>query len=86
MLREATKPKLSDEIASVVLKAALASFEEDGSVTHVLDGGSLLQKIPWEKDTTFENIATLYVKHVSKHFQNAVVVLTVTHHAPIRKT
>ena len=41
-LREANKPQLGDAIAAVVPKSALESFEEERTVTHVLDGGSFL--------------------------------------------
>ena len=43
-------------------------------MTHVLDGGSLLQRIPWKKGDTFEDIASMYMKHVSKKFLNPVVL------------
>ena len=43
-------------------------------MTHVLDGGSLLQRIPWKKGHTFEDIASMYMKHVTKNFLNPVVV------------
>jgi len=73
-LREANKPQLGDEIAAVVPKSSLESFEEERTVTHVVDGGSLLQRIPWKKGDTFEDIASMYMKHVSKNFLNPVVV------------
>lgn len=37
-------------------------------MTHVVDGGSLLQRIPWKKGDTFKDIASMYMKHVSKNF------------------
>ena len=44
------------------------------SVQYVLDGGSLLQRIPWTKGTTFSTICSSYVKHVTARYPNAVVV------------
>ncbi|KAK4313252.1 hypothetical protein Pmani_015368 [Petrolisthes manimaculis] len=73
-LREANKPQLADEIAAVVPKSALESFEEERTVTNVLDGSSLLQRIPGKKGDTFEDIASMYMKHVSKKILNLVVV------------
>ena len=73
-LGEANKPQLGDAIAAAVPKSALELFEEKRTVTHVLDGGSLLQRIPWKKGDTFEDIASMYMKHVSKNFLNPVVV------------
>jgi len=72
--RGANKPQLGVEIAAVVPKSAFESFKEERTVTHVLDGGSLLQRIPWKKGDTFEDIASMYMKHVSKNFLNPVVV------------
>ena len=72
--QEANKPQLGDAIAAVVPKSALESFKEERTVTDVLDGGSLLQRIPWKKGDTFEDIASMYMKHVSKNFLNPVVV------------
>ena len=59
-LREANKPQLGVEIAALVPKSAFKSFKEERTVTHVLDGGSLLQRIPWKKGDTFEDIASMY--------------------------
>jgi len=74
-LGEANKPQLlGDQIAAVVPKSSLESFEEERTVTHVLDGGSLLQRVPWMKGDTSEDIASMYMKHVSKNFLNPVVV------------
>jgi len=73
-ISEANKPQLGVEIAVVVPKSAFESFREERTVTHVLDGGSLLQRIPWKKGDTFEDIASMYMKHVSKNFLTPVVV------------
>ena len=40
----------------------------------VLDGGSLLQRLPWLKNATFESICQSYVDYVTKRYQNVVVV------------
>lgn len=40
----------------------------------VLDGGSLLQRIPWRRGTTFEEIVQTYVFFVRTKYQNAVIV------------
>lgn len=73
-LREANKPQLGDEIAAVVSKSALESSEEERTVTNVLDGGSLLQRILWKKGDTFEDMACMYMKHVSKKILHPVAV------------
>ena len=40
----------------------------------VLDGGSLLQRIPWSKGTTFSTICNHYVNYVTGKYYDAVVV------------
>ena len=43
----------------------------------VLDGGSLLQRIPWSKGTTFSTICNHYVNYVTGKYYDAVVVFMV---------
>ena len=52
----------------------MESFKEERTVTHVLDGGTLLQRIPWKKGDTSEDIASMYIKYVSKNFLNPMAV------------
>ena len=40
----------------------------------VLDGGSLLQRLPWTQGTTYGDICTTYVDYVTKKYREAVVV------------
>ena len=41
---------------------------------YVLDGGSLLQGIPWPRRASFEAICKIYTEYVIKIYLNAVVV------------
>ena len=84
MLREAKKPQLGDEMAAAVPKSSLESFDDERVVTHVLDCGSLLQRIPWKKGDTFQEIATMYMTHVSKNFLNPLVVFDGYQSGPTR--
>ena len=43
-------------------------------VVYVLDGGALLQQLPWPNQTTYANLSTLYVQYVHHHYNHAVVV------------
>ena len=43
-------------------------------VVHVLDGGALLQRLPWPNQTTYANLSSLYVQYVHRHYNHAVVV------------
>ncbi|CAC5420536.1 unnamed protein product [Mytilus coruscus] len=43
-------------------------------VQYVLDGGSLLHRIQWPRGVTFGRIADLYVDHVCRKYNTAIVV------------
>ena len=45
-----------------------------GEMNHVIDGGSLLQRIPWKRDETFNSIAKGYVEYIQQKFTNPIVV------------
>ena len=40
----------------------------------VLDGGSLLYRIKWKKDTSYQEIADSYASFVSRNYKNATVI------------
>ena len=44
------------------------------TVHYVLDGGALLQRIPWSRGETFEAIFERYVSYVTKHYGQATVI------------
>lgn len=41
---------------------------------YVLDGGSLIHRLPWTKGATVESICMSYVSYVNNHYEDAVVV------------
>jgi 5'-3' exonuclease len=43
-------------------------------VAYVLDGGALLQRLPWAKSTSYANLCQLYVGFVRNHYENAHIV------------
>ena len=43
-------------------------------VFYVVDGGAMLQRLPWPKSATYIDICKLYIHYVHNHFSNAVVV------------
>ena len=45
-----------------------------GEMNHVIDGGSLPQRIPWNRDETFNSIANGYVEYIQQKFTNPIVV------------
>lgn len=42
---------------------------------YVIDGGAMLQRLPWPKSTSYANICQLYVQYIRKHFHNAHIVI-----------
>ena len=40
----------------------------------MLDGGSLLQHIPWKRGATYKEICTIYTDYVAKKYREAIVV------------
>ena len=48
--------------------------EIPGEVKFVLDGGSLLQRIPWMQGATYKDICTAYTEYVTKKYGEAIVV------------
>ena len=50
------------------------NLELSDNVEYVLDGGALLQRLPWKGSMTYLAICNLYVDHVKSNCKNAVVV------------
>ena len=70
--REACKSNLADAIWAC---GSDCTHEIDGEgFQYVLDGGSLLQRIPWTHDDSFGSIAQMYVDHVIKKYKDPVIV------------
>ena len=42
-------------------------------MNYVLDGGSLLYRLPWPRGTTFDSICTMYVNYIKKFPQPTIV-------------
>ena len=72
MLREAQKSVLGDALWS---KLETGNTEPSGEVQYVLDGGSLLQRIPWPRGSpTYREICVLYCDYVTKKYGQAIVI------------
>ena len=70
--REAHKPKLADAIWA--LGECGVPAIESSVIQYVLDGGSLLHRIPWPKGISFSLICIIYTDYVVKKYKNPVVV------------
>ena len=71
MLRQPQKTALASAVWNTL---ELDTPEVPGEVQFVLDGGSLLQRIPWTQGSTYGEICTVYVDYVTKKYGEAVVV------------
>ena len=47
---------------------------EDTDVQCILDGGALVQCIPWQINKTFEHIFYTYINFLNKRYRGAIVV------------
>ena len=66
MLRESQKSVLANAIWNL-LPQDIPGIP--GEVKFVLDGGSLLQRIPWMQGATYKDICTAYTEYVTKSME-----------------
>ena len=71
LLQEPQKPVLANAIWDL-LKPDTTEIADE--VQYVLDGGTLLQRIPWAKGATYKEICSHYTEYVSKKYGKAVVI------------
>jgi 5'-3' exonuclease len=69
-LLSANKPALASAIKSL----APADTAQPSDIQYVLDGGALLQRIPWQSGEQYKDILDRYLKYVSRHYGHAIVV------------
>ena len=81
LMREANKPVLDDTIWKIV---SPGTSSLPVSIKYVLDGGSLLQRLTWSKDKTFQHICEKYVDYVVSKY--GIGAITVFDGYPIRPT
>ena len=71
LLREPQKPVLANAIWDTLTQNSPVLT---GEVQYVVDGGCLLQRIPWTWGTTYREICTVYKEYVTKEYGEAIVV------------
>lgn len=67
------KAQLAEEIW-VSAKDGMPEVPTSGELQYVLDGGALLQLIPWSRGASFASIVQSYVCYVTQKYKHAVVV------------
>jgi len=72
-LREAHKPVFADAIWDLLGSDVPADIPNDGQ-QYVLDGGALVQRIPWSRGSTYRDICHQYTDYVTKKYGDAIVV------------
>ncbi|WAR13570.1 hypothetical protein MAR_027750 [Mya arenaria] len=71
LMREAQKPSLANAIWELGVCGGEILTE---NVMYVLDGGSLLHRIPWKHGDTFQEICQSYIRLVHKHYGCANII------------
>ena len=74
LMREPQKSALAQAIWSHGDCSLDEDYQPEQTINHVIDGGSLLQRIPWEKGSTFGDICNKYYEYLSQKFTNSIVV------------
>jgi hypothetical protein len=70
LMRKADKPVLAKALTSGLSFKAMSE-----SVTYVVDGGCLLHKVRWSKNTTYYDVVQQYIMFVNKHYGKSAVVI-----------
>ena len=71
VLRPANKPALADAIWALVPAVVVGPTCKS---QYILDGGSLLHRIPWHCGTTYNDICQQYTNYVTRHCGYAIIV------------
>lgn len=70
--REAHKATLGDALWDMVKHDQTEPTGDD--LHYVLDGGALLQRLPWSRGQNFESICNVYVQYVKSRYGKATIV------------
>ena len=85
MLLKADKPQITKAVTEFVKRQTNELGTTENIETHVIDGGSLLHKVSWEKNITYREIAMKYVKYVCQNFKSGKFVFDGSPREPIIK-
>ena len=72
VMNAANKPALADAIWALMPQYVQGPSKNDH--VYVVDGGSLLHRIPWQKGSTYDSIYQKYTDYVMQHYGKAFVV------------
>ena len=78
LFQEANKPILADSIwtagRGAEMPTQLTQDEEGDVICHVLDGGSIIQRLPWKRDDTCKCICNSYVDYVNASTPTPIIL------------
>ena len=69
--RQASKSTLAEYLWSSAKEETTLPNE---NIHFVLDGGSLLHKLPWQRGSTYNQLAEMYAEFVARKYKNATIV------------
>ena len=72
VMKAANKPALADAIWALMPEDIQGPLDSD--IVYVVDGGSLLHRIPWQKGSTYDSICIKYADYVMQHYGRPFVV------------
>ena len=81
---EASKPQFADAMWDTV--NSVQTELPDESLKYVLDGGALLQRLPWNSGDTYESICDSYGKYVTSHYGIGTTVVFDGYNATLPST
>ena len=73
LLHEADKPALVNTVWKICESGVPADIPDD-HIQYVLDGGALIQRIPWSRGSTYGDICHQYTEYVVRRYKDAIVV------------
>ena len=82
-MRTGDKAELIHHLVKLVPESVFSTLPSTG-LRYVIDGGGLLHKFAWPKNSTYAEICTLYLRHVSSSYANVTVVFD-GYHGPSAK-
>ena len=82
-MRTGDKAELIHHLVKLVPESVVSTLPTTG-LRYVIDGGELLHKFAWPKNSTYAEICALYVGHVRSSYANATVVFD-GYHGPSAK-
>lgn len=71
-MRLADKADLQNALVKKVPSCVVGDQPRD--LAHVIDGGAMLQRIPWPKSSSYGSLCHLYTRFICSHFTNSLIV------------